>query len=82
MEEGSGRGQKSMLPYGGPPKIGSPLPARPDFYLYCRACLMRGGGLVIGRQQELHSRAGYLTFQRSSQLIIALPAQAWTTRLP
>lgn len=27
----------------------------------------------ICSRQELHSRAGYLTFQRSSQLIIALP---------
>lgn len=61
-----------MLPYGGAPKIGSPVPAHPDFYLDCRACLMMG---VICSQQELHSRAKYLTFQRSSQLITALPSQ-------
>ena len=48
-----------------------PVPADSDFYLHCGAYLMVGG---ICSQQELHSRAGYLTFQRSSQLIIALPS--------
>lgn len=31
------------------------------------------GGVDICSQRELHSRAGYLTFQKSAQLIIALP---------
>lgn len=71
MEGDPERGQNTMLSYGGAPRIGSLVPAHPDFYLYCRACLMMG---VICSQQELHSRAKYLTFQSSSQLIIALPS--------
>lgn len=78
-----GRGQRDALPGRGAPKTGSPGPAHPDFYLHGRACLMRVGGGGGGElMRELHSRAGYLTFHWSSQLIIAWPAQAWTTRLP
>ena len=47
------------------------MPDDPDFYLHYGAYLMVGG---ICSRQELHSRAGYLTFQRSSQLITALPS--------
>lgn len=49
MEEDSRRGKKNVLPYGESPKIGSPEPAPPDFYLYRRACLMVGGYLQLVR---------------------------------
>lgn len=34
MEGDPERGQKNVLPYGGALKIGSSVPAHPDFYLY------------------------------------------------
>lgn len=52
MEGDPERGKKNVWPYGQSPKIGSPEPAHPDFYLYRRACLMVGGGALFAASKS------------------------------
>lgn len=73
MEGDPERGKKNVWPYGQSPKIGSPEPAHPDFYLYRRACLMGGGGYLQPARAAFQGWVLNIPEELSANYCLALP---------